>query len=175
MSHNAAQPDPWVAQHLGSLPAGGLVLDLACGAGRHSKALLDAGHSVLAADIDTQSISGMSHPELEVLQYDFESEPWPFPPEFFEGMVVCNYLHRPLLEPIAASLKPNGVLIYTTFMTGNEAFGRPRNPDFLLQPDELKTIGAGNTQEIAFVQGSAGKPTNAVKQSIVLKKLAAGY
>lgn len=163
-------PDTWVAEHLQLLPGNGLVLDLACGKGRHSRALLDAGFAVLAVDRDITGVREIQHPQLEVLQYDLESGPWPFPPELFDGMVVCNYLHRPLLPHLASSLKPGGVLIYTTFMRGNEAFGRPRNPDFLLKPDELKVIFNDSMEELDFRQGQTGTPPDAVKQSAVLRK-----
>ena len=125
----------------------------------------------MAVDLDITGVNEIRHPELEVLQYDLESRPWPFPPEFFDGIVVCNYLHRPLLPHLASSLKPGGVLIYTTFMSGNEAFGRPRNPEFLLKPDELRISFNDRMEKLDFRQGETGTPANAVKQSIALKKI----
>ena len=62
---------------------------------------------------------------------------WPFAPGRFAGIVVTNYLHRPLMAQLAASLRPDGVLIYETFAIGNEAFGKPSNPAFLLARGEL--------------------------------------
>ena len=69
---------------------------------------------------------------------------------------MTNYLHRPLLPVLAQSLAEDGVLIYETFMAGNEKFGRPSNPDFLLRPGELLQAFAGLTL-VAFEQGGDGQ------------------
>ena len=68
---------------------------------------------------------------------DLENGPWPLAGERFDAVVVTNYLWRPLMPSLLASLADGGVLIYETFALGNEAFGRPSNPDFLLRPGEL--------------------------------------
>ena len=83
----------------------------------------------------------------------------------FDGIVVTNYLHRPLFAPIAAALMPNGVLIYETFAAGNERLGRPRNPDFLLRPGELLDAFAELTL-LAFEQGEVSLPRPAIIQRI---------
>jgi len=140
---NKADADNWISAHLQQLPQEGLALDLACGKGRHTRLLLDHGLAVLAADITPDvdvAAAARNGQALETLQYDFEAEPWPFPAEFFDVILVCNYLHRPLFEHMRDSLKPGGKLIYTTFMQGNEQYGRPRNPDFLLKSGELQDI-----------------------------------
>ncbi len=84
---------------------------------------------------------------------DLEAAPWPFPPGRFDGVVVTNYLHRPLFGDLVAALRPGGVLIYETFMLGNEALGRPSNPDFLLRPGELLEALRGRLTVVAFEQG----------------------
>jgi hypothetical protein len=84
----------------------------------------------------------------------------------YDGIVVTNYLHRPLLRPLAAALAPGGALIYETFMVGNERFGRPRNPDFLLRPGEwLEAFAALGV--VAFEQGEVAQPRPAMVQRIV--------
>jgi hypothetical protein len=83
----------------------------------------------------------------------------------YDGIVVANYLHRPLLRPLAALMAPRGVLIYETFMVGNERFGQPRNPDFLLRPGELLETFAALTV-VAFEQGEIIRPRPAVVQRI---------
>ena len=55
---------------------------------------------------------------------------------------MTNYLWRPLLPTLLSSVAPGGVLLYETFSVGNETFGRPKRPDFLLQPGELLTVCA---------------------------------
>jgi hypothetical protein len=83
----------------------------------------------------------------------------------YDGIVVTNYLHRPLFPVLAEALAPNGLLIYETFASGNERFGRPSNPDFLLRPGELLEAFGGLTV-IAFEQGEVTLPRPAVIQRI---------
>jgi SAM-dependent methyltransferase len=111
----------------------GTVLDVACGSGRHGRLFLDRGLQVVAVDRDPQQVPG-----ARFVRADLEDgSSWPFAGERFEGVVVTNYLHRPLFPQLLASLAPGGVLIYETFMVGNERFGKPSNPRFLLRPGEL--------------------------------------
>lgn len=143
------------------LIARGRVLDLACGSGRHSRYLRSLGHDVTAVDREPQSIPG-----ARFIQADLEEgSPWPLPGERFQGIVVTNYLHRPLFPVLEASLAPGGVLIYETFMLGNEAYGRPSNPEFLLRPGELWSAFAG-LHVIAFEQGRAREPKPAMIQRL---------
>ncbi|HSR56260.1 MAG TPA: class I SAM-dependent methyltransferase [Alphaproteobacteria bacterium] len=118
------------------------VLDLACGAGRHSHMLLRAGHRVLGVDRDISAIRKLAdHDLLEILEFDLESgRPWPFAGERFKGVVVTNYLHRPTLGQTLDLVAPAGLLIYETFGVGNETFGRPSNPDFLARPGEIAAL-----------------------------------
>ena len=85
-------------------------------------------------------------PGVEFLRADLEDgSPWPFAGRRFGGIVVTNYLHRPLFSHLAAALDEGGVLVYETFMLGNERFGKPSNPAFLLHPGELLKAFAGLT------------------------------
>jgi SAM-dependent methyltransferase len=134
------------------LVARGPVLDVASGAGRHAKYFAQRGLAVVAVDREPQQIAG-----VEFMQANLEDgSPWPFAGERFGGIVATNYLHRPLLPTLAASLAEGGVLIYETFMLGNERFGRPSNPNFLLRPGELlEAFGALTV--VAFEQGTTGQ------------------
>ncbi|WP_416897470.1 MAG: hypothetical protein ACMVY4_18640 [Minwuia sp.] len=109
-------------------------------------------------------------PGLSIVEADLEDGPWPFAGQQFGGIVVCNYLWRPLFPHVAATLAPGGVLIWTTFAAGNEAFGRPRNPDFLLQSNELLEAFAGSMEIVAFRQGHVARPGPAVRQSMVARR-----
>ncbi len=153
-------PSAWVARWSPLIPAGA-VLDVASGAGRHARLLQQKGYEVTAVDRAPQSIPGVS-----CVQADLEDgSPWPFAGRRFAGIVVANYLHRPLFEVIRESLCAGGVLIYETFMVGNERYGKPSNPDFLLRPGELLEAFAELTP-IAFEQGTVERPKPAVVQRL---------
>ncbi|MDH3912643.1 MAG: class I SAM-dependent methyltransferase, partial [Rhodospirillales bacterium] len=126
-------PSPWVRRFAGRVPAGGRVLDLACGGGRHTRLFLELGHPVLAMDRDIAWIADLAgRPDLESLEVDLEDgRPFPLAGQRFAGVVVTNYLYRPHLPALIESVAPDGVLIYETFARGNERFGRPSNPDHL--------------------------------------------
>jgi SAM-dependent methyltransferase len=142
-------PSPW-ALRWAPLVSRGPVLDVACGSGRHAR--IFNKFEVIAVDREPQSIPG-----VKFVQADLEDgSPWPFSGQQFGGIVVTNYLHRPLLPVLAGALGEGGVLIYETFMAGNERYGRPSNPNFLLRPGELlQAFGALTI--VAFEQGDTGK------------------
>ncbi len=162
-------PSAWVRIFVPLIRSGGRVLDLAAGGGRHTRLLLDMGLLVTAIDRDVADLRAFAGGNCEIRQIDLETGAPGIPMEAlgggYDGIVVTNYLHRPLLEPIVAALAPGGVLIYETFALGNERLGRPRNPDFLLRPGELLDAFAALTI-IAFEQGEVTVPRPAVIQRI---------
>jgi SAM-dependent methyltransferase len=162
------QPSPWVRRFASSVPAGE-VLDLACGSGRHARLFAALGHPVLAVDRDPQALANSAAPGITTLQTDLEEEGarWPFEAGRFAGIVVTNYLHRPLMPDLLASLAPNGVLIYETFALGNEIYGKPSNPAFLLRPGELLEVAAqGGLTVLAFEDGVVTQPKPARVQRL---------
>lgn len=161
-------PSPWVARFAGLVPHGGRVLDLACGAGRHVGLFLDRGHPVTAVDIDPSRLGALSgRPALEVIAADLEGDArWPLGTRRFAGIVVTNYLHRPLLPMIVDAVAPGGALIYETFAVGNERFGRPRNPAHLLRPGELLDAVRGRIEVVAYENLEITEPRPAVVQRI---------
>ncbi|CAA6605236.1 putative SAM-dependent methyltransferases [Rhodospirillaceae bacterium LM-1] len=147
-------PSAWVVRFAPLIPPQGEVLDLAAGAGRHSRLFLRQGHKVTAIDRDVSLLTPA--PGFEILQADLEDgSPWPLPGRKFAGIVVTNYLHRPLFVHLIDALADNGLLIYETFAHGNETYAltSPRNPEHLLQPNELLDIVHGELSVIAFEQG----------------------
>jgi Protein-L-isoaspartate carboxylmethyltransferase len=154
------EPSPWVARWAGHIPAGGRALDLACGSGRHAAYLASLGHPVEAVDIDLSQLTEEFRclPGVTLRQADLENAPWPYRTAEFAGIVVTRYLHRPLFPFLLDALGPGGVLIYETFAAGNERFGRPRNPDFLLQPGELLEAVRGRLRVVAFEEGLGEGP-----------------
>ncbi|HEX7985695.1 MAG TPA: class I SAM-dependent methyltransferase [Duganella sp.] len=163
---------PWVRRYAPLIP-GGAVLDLACGAGRHSRHLASLGHSVVAVDRDPEALALAAGPDITTSAIDLEEEgaAWPFGPARFAGIVVTNYLHRPLTAPMIASLAPDGVLIYETFAEGNAQFGKPSNPDFLLRPGELLDWAREHgLRVVAFEEGVVDAPKTAMVQRICAVK-----
>jgi SAM-dependent methyltransferase len=168
------RPSPWVMRFAALIPAGE-VLDLACGGGRHSRLLAARGHPVLAVDRNAESLALAAGAGIRTLQLDLESGDenacWPFGISRFAGIVVTNYLHRPLLAAMIAGLAPGGVLIYETFAQGNGQFGKPSSPAFLLMQGELLQIAQQNSlQIIAFEDGYIADPRAAMVQRICALK-----
>ena len=149
-------PDPWVSRFGPLVNPGGHVLDLASGAGRHARYFLDRGHPVTALDRSVASLDPLKGRQgLEIVEADIEAGLWPLEGRHFDGIVVVNYLHRPLLPILNRSLNPGGVLIYRTFGVGNEEYGKPSNPNFLLGPNELLETFK-DLEVIAFESGDTG-------------------
>jgi len=161
--HDLETPSPWVVRWAGTIRAGGRVLDVACGKGRHLRYLASLGLAVVGVDREAQPLEALAGAELRVA--DIENGHWPFASGEFDGVVVTNYLHRPLFPHLVAALRPAGVLIYETFAVGNERYGRPSNPDFLLQPGELLRR-VEPLSVIGFEQGLISSPKQAVVQRI---------
>jgi SAM-dependent methyltransferase len=162
-------PSTWVRRFAPLIRQGGRALDLAAGAGRHTRVLLDMGFRVTAVDRDIAGLRPLAGDKCDIRAIDLEAGA----PESafgplgggYDGIVVTNYLYRPLFASIAAALAPGGVLVYETFALGNERFGRPRNPDFLLRPGELIDAFAALTI-VAFEEGEVTLPRPAVVQRI---------
>lgn len=154
------EPTPWVVRFAALVPKGGRVLDLAAGGGRHTRLFLERGHPVLAVDITIESLADLaSRPDAEVLALDLEDGPPPFKApsplagRTFAGIVITNYLFRPHFPHLLDALAPGGILIYETFARGNEAYGKPRNPDHLLKAGELLDLARGRLQVVAYEHG----------------------
>lgn len=166
-----SEPSLWVKRYAGLIPAGGTVLDIACGNGRHARYLAALGHRVIATDIDGSALENMSALEnIETIEIDLENAEWPFRGTYFDSIVAVNYLHRPLLPALRDALADGGVMIYDTFAAGNEQFGRPHNPDYLLRPGELIEIFHGALNIIAYEHGIEHQPRPAVRQRICAVK-----
>ena len=120
-----------------SWPTHGHVLDFASGRGRHSMVLAERFH-VLAVDRDADALTPLAaHPRIDICICDLESgTAWPFASKKFDAVVVTNYLFRPKLAALFDLVADDGYLTYETFALGNAAFGRPKNPDFLLHEGE---------------------------------------
>jgi SAM-dependent methyltransferase len=139
MTGHAGGPSPWVRRFICGVTRGGTVLDVACGGGRHLRLALAEGLACVGIDRDLAGVADLrGDPRVRLIEADLEqSAPLPVAGETFDGVVVTNYLWRPLLPAIVAAVGTAGLLVYETFAVGNERLGRPANPDFLLRPGEL--------------------------------------
>ena len=160
-------PSPWVMRWSALIKEGGVVLDIAAGHGRHTRALRALGRTIVAVDVDVSGLSDLkTEPHVEVVAADLEALPWPFEGRKFGGIVVTNYLHRPHFPLLVSALENNGVLIAETFGQGNERLGRPRNPNFLLEQGELLRAFEPHLHIIAYEHGEESVPRPAVRQRI---------
>jgi SAM-dependent methyltransferase len=165
-AHDLA-PSPWFVRFSDLVPAGARVLDVACGRGRHARLFADRGCRVVAVDRDAAALASLADvPGVTPVALDLERGAWPLAGERFEAIVVANYLHRPLFPHLIAALAPDGTLLYETFARGNEAYGRPTNPDFLLEPGELLRVAAESLAVVAFEEGLFGNDRRAVVQRL---------
>jgi SAM-dependent methyltransferase len=156
-----------VKRWAGFITAGGEVLDLACGSGRHSRFLAAAGFRVCAVDCDAEALAALTGvPGVSVKVADLERAPWPLDGRRFAGIVVTNYLYRPLFAHVLETLAVDGALIYETFALGNERFGKPSNPDFLLRPGELLELARGKLRVLAYEDLQVSVPRPAMVQRI---------
>lgn len=158
-------PSDWIVRWGALVPPGATVLDVACGGGRHSRWFASRGHAVTGVDRDP-SITELAQSGIATVVADIEQGPWPFADRTFGAVIVTNYLHRPLFPQLLAAVAPGGWLLYETFAIGNERFGRPSNPAFLLRTGELLEVVRGRMKVVGFEDVEAGPPRPAMVQRI---------
>ena len=152
--HGTEPASSWVKRWSHLVKPKGTILDVACGHGRHAYYFHQLNNPLILVDRSQaamESIAIEAHFCEKVIS-DIENGPWPFAGRQFDAVVVTNYLWRPLMPNLMASLAPGGVLIYETFAAGNETIGKPSRPDFLLQPGELLEI-CKDLRVVAFEDG----------------------
>ena len=165
--HSNPAPSPWIVRFAAQLPPHSPVLDVACGGGRHAVYLHGLGHSITAVDRDAAAIKALQAcMPGRFICADIENGPWPLAGEQFDAIVVTDYLWRPLLPQLLAAVAPGGWLLYETFAQGNERFGKPSRPDFLLRPGELlvDTAAAHGWQVAAYEHGQLPFPDRVVQR-----------
>ena len=158
----------WIEQWSHLVEKGGAVLDVASGNGRHARYFASRGHEVLALDRDAAALATLAAVQhVNTRSADLENAGWPLrEDEKFAAVVVTNYLHRPLFPFLFDALAPGGVLLYETFAVGNERFGKPSNPAFLLNPGELLDAVRGRLRVIAYQDGFISVPRASCVQRI---------
>lgn len=165
--HGTENPSAWLQRWSHLIAPGSTVLDVACGAGRHMRFLAALGHLVTGVDRNPDAVT-MAQSSGEVICADIENSPWPFSGRTFGCVVVTNYLWRPLLPKMVASVAPGGLLIYETFAAGNETVGKPSRPDFLLQSGELIKATEG-LRTVAYEDGFEASPDRFVQRIVAVR------
>jgi SAM-dependent methyltransferase len=168
-AHFDLPPSPWVQRWASAIRPGGAVLDVATGGGRHAKLLARLGFEVDAVDRD-RTLFADAPSRVRVLEADLEADPWPYAGRKFDAIVVTHYLHRPLFPVLVDSLEPGGMLIYETFARGNERFGKPSNPAFLLAPGELLEAVRGKLRVVAYEDLVVTEPRPAAIQRLAARR-----
>lgn len=167
-AHGAEAPSSWITRWAHLLPPSARVLDLACGAGRHTRWLAALGHRLTAVDRNAEALTGLET-VARVVCADIENGPWPLPAERFDAVAVTNYLWRPLWPVLLDSLAPGGLLLYETFAHGNASVGKPSRPDFLLQPGELLLCCQG-LRVLGYEDGFCQQPDRFVQRICAVRE-----
>lgn len=162
----AAAPSEWIQHFAHLLPTPAQVLDVACGNGRHAAYLASQGHQVTGIDRNAQALAQLPA-SVQAIEADIENAPWPLTGQQFDAVVVTNYLWRALWPHILGSVREGGMLIYETFAQGNEAYGKPSRPDFLLTPGELLQVCAG-WHIVAYEHGLRSQPDRVVQRIVAI-------
>ncbi len=170
----AEPPSAWLLAHAHRIRALGHVLDVAAGNGRNARWMAAQGLEVEAVDRNRQALDSMRGiAGINTRLADIEQDAWPYREQQFDAIVVCRYLHRPLFDQFIDSLAPGGVLIYETFMQGQELYGKPSNPDFLLKPDELQEVFREKLEILAFEQGYQDQGSPSQSRPCMLQRIVA--
>jgi SAM-dependent methyltransferase len=176
--HGTESPSAWVQRWSHLVPKRGVVLDVACGHGRHARWFYERNHPLALVDraqeaieFIANSLPGLPDRSVEAMVADIEEGSWPFAGRQFDAVVVTNYLWRPLLPTLLASVAPGGVLIYETFTQGNETVGKPSRPDFLLRPGELLEVCQG-LRVVAFEEGFHESPPRFIQRIAAVREAA---
>lgn len=168
-AHGTGAPSPWLLRWAHLIAPGAHVLDVACGSGRHVRWLAEHGYQVTGVDRDGVAL-GPLQSFGHLVTADIECGPWPFEQQTFDAVLVTNYLWRPLLPTLVASLGQGGVFIYETFASGQQTVGKPSRPDFLLQPGELLQVFAP-LRIVAFEDGFLPDPDRFIQRIVAVREL----
>ncbi len=149
------EPSKWVQRFLPGIKKGGSILDVACGGGRHMRLALELGFRVTGIDRDLSQLDGLAaRSDVGLVEADLEAgRAFPLKDMRYDGVIVANYLWRPILKDIIGCVADDGVLIYESFADGHQRYGKPSNPDFLLTANELLEASLPRLRVVAYEHG----------------------
>ena len=148
------------------------ILDFASGNGRNSIHLAEKDKIITAIDKDSKRLDDYrKFNYINTICFDLETdEEWPLKNEYYDIIIVVNYLYRPKIKKLINLLKSGGHLFYETFALGNEKYGSPRNPDYLLKDKELLNFFSKENEILSYFNGKVIEEKIAIKQRCLIKK-----
>ena len=114
----------------------GYALDIACGEGRNTHFLADKGFEVDAVDLSDYALSQVKD-DLRIHKIEADLDFYSLEKNKYDLVVNINYLNRRFFHQIKEALKPEGVVIFETFIIAHGDFDNPQNPEYLLRRNEL--------------------------------------
>ena len=164
----------WIFNQIESLKINEKInlLDFASGNGRNCIHLSKKNIIVTAIDKDQEKLNKYKNFEnINTICFDLETaEKWPLFREYYDVIIVVNYLYRPKIKKLISLLKKDGFLFYETFSLGNEKYSSPKNPNFLLKNRELLDIFSNELLPLSFYEGVINCKNISVKQMASFKK-----
>ena len=150
------------------------MLDFASGEGRHCINLANSKRAITAIDKDYKKLEKYkSLNNIKTICFDLETdEEWPLKNNWYDIIIVVNYLYRPKIKNLTNLLKEGGYLFYETFSVGNEKYGSPKNPNFLLRDRELINVFSKHFTILSYFNGKVKSEKISIKQRCALKKMA---
>lgn len=168
--HGDEPPSQWIVDQLAIRADGLMAIDLACGTGRHTRVMAPR-FNVLAIDRNPRALQQLDDlPGVKTLCQDLETPVWPLAASMADLVVVSNYFWRPHLHHVFALVRPGGWLLYETFSVGNERYGKPSNPDFLVRNNELREAVPDNWSIHSHWQGYTDLPKPAMRVRLAAQR-----
>ena len=168
------QPTVWIIEQIKQLvPKRKIqILDFASGNGRNSTQLAGKNRNITAIDKDSMKLVQYDHFEyINTICFDLETDQnWPLKVDYYDIIIVVNYLYRPKIKKIMNLLKDGGYLFYETFSVGNERYGSPKNSNFLLKDRELINLFGKKNEVLNYFNGKVVEEKISIKQRCLIKK-----
>ena len=168
------KPSPWIINQVKIVQKRKKIniLDFASGGGRHSINLANNRRFITAIDKDRSKLELYKNiKNINLICFDLErNDKWPLEKESFDIIIVTNYLYRPRIKELGRFLKTDGFLFYETFAVGNEKYGKPSNPAYLLKHMELLKTFKNDFETMYYFQGKTIENKVAIIQRCSLKK-----